>query len=138
MDPDVWQRTASGLEVMADEYARLQWRHQYLCQVGQQMMTGLHGWVMPTTHLTAAPVGELIGTAAGLQYTADVGRNTWPASLYGNCATSSPLPIDEGSLPVGLQIVCPGGQEATLLSIARALEAVLGLPTFPNLRPFLQ
>jgi aspartyl-tRNA(Asn)/glutamyl-tRNA(Gln) amidotransferase subunit A len=138
MDSDVWQRTASGLEVMADEYARLLWRHQHLSQVvGQQMMAGLDGWVVPTSHLTAEPVSDLINTPVGLQYTADVGRNTWPASIYGNCATSSPLPVTNGSLPVGLQIVCAGSHEAGLLSIARALEELQGVPTVPDVSPFL-
>jgi aspartyl-tRNA(Asn)/glutamyl-tRNA(Gln) amidotransferase subunit A len=40
-------------------------------------------------------------------------------------------------LPVGLQVVCPGGGDADALSIALAIEDVVGSPPHPDLSGFL-
>ena len=40
-------------------------------------------------------------------------------------------------LPVGLQIVCLGGQDTKALAIGRMLEDLFGRPPEPDLREFL-
>jgi len=49
------------------------------------------------------------------------------------CAASLPIMQFGASLPVGLQLMCPGGEDARLLSIAMALETVLGAGRAPDL-----
>ena len=67
--------------------------------------------------------------------------NLWPntpaVSYFGLCASSTPIHGLAGGLPVGLQLMCPGGADARLLSIARTFEEIFGPPPKPELAPFL-
>ena len=47
---------------------------------------------------------------------------TTPASLAGACAVSMPMPVAEGELPVGMQLIAGRGQEEVLLQTAHVLE----------------
>ena len=55
-------------------------------------------------------------------------RNTNTASLLKMCAVTVPVALDAQGMPVGLQIVCPGGHDETALAIAMAFERALGTP----------
>jgi aspartyl-tRNA(Asn)/glutamyl-tRNA(Gln) amidotransferase subunit A len=50
---------------------------------------------------------------------------------------SIPLPQKPGNLPIGLQIICPEGADVQALSIALAIEEMLGTHEAPNLANFL-
>jgi len=39
-----------------------------------------------------------------------------------------PVGLDEAGMPVGLQVVCREGDDATALGVARAIENVIGTP----------
>ncbi len=52
-------------------------------------------------------------------------RNTQPANYLELCAASLPLMIDDQSLPVGLQLMCPPREERKLLAICQAIEIEL-------------
>jgi aspartyl-tRNA(Asn)/glutamyl-tRNA(Gln) amidotransferase subunit A len=53
-------------------------------------------------------------------------RNTRPGNVFDQCGVSLPLP--HTALPVGLQILCPAGEDAKLLAIACAIESALNSP----------
>ena len=55
-------------------------------------------------------------------------RNTNTASLLKMCAITIPVALDAEGMPVGLHIVCRGGDDETALAIAMAFERVLGTP----------
>ncbi len=81
----------------------------------------------PTSPTVAFPLGERLSDPLAM-YLADV--CTLPASLAGLPALSLPcgLAVPEGGgpeLPVGLQLIARQGQDARLLSLARAVELVL-------------
>ena len=138
MNPDVADRAAPGLEVSADVYIRNLWRHRELCEVAWRRMRGLDGWVGPTKSRVPPPyppefttvedARELIKICAG---------PTRPANVFGLCATSQPVHQYGSPLPVGLQVMCLGFWESQLMSIALALERVIGEPSRPELAGFL-
>jgi aspartyl-tRNA(Asn)/glutamyl-tRNA(Gln) amidotransferase subunit A len=64
-------------------------------------------------------------------------RNTRIGNVLEQCGVSLPLPAAEGGLPVGLQINCSGLEDAKLLSLAAAVEAVVGRAARPEMAGFL-
>ena len=137
MDPVTVARTAPGLDVPAERYIRVLGHHHELCRIFDERLRDLDGWITPTTSMVAPTVAEVTDVEAGLALEARLGLNTHPASFFGLCATTTPINALESSLPVGLQIVCRGGEDAKALSIALALEDLFGLPPRPPLDGFL-
>ena len=138
MDPLVASRAAAGLEITADRYIRLLWRHRELCAIAAGRMRGLDAWIAPTTPALPASVSEILEKRETHPFPPRVGRNVWPASLFGQCAVSVPVQRDIAALPVGLQIIGPAHGEAEALSIARTVEAVIGPPPRPDLSRFME
>ena len=137
MDPDVAERTANGLEILADQYIRLLSRHCELCRIAEETMKSIDAWLSPTTPLLPASVVELEEPEARKKFAALIARNTHAVNLYGQCAATTPVQKYGSSLPVGLQVVCPAHQEFKVLSISLALEELIGAPQQPDLTPFL-
>ncbi|MFN8185901.1 MAG: amidase [Gaiellales bacterium] len=84
--------------------------------------------VTPTMQLTAFPVGihcpERIGDHEVDQVAEDWCAFCYPANLAGLPAASVPCGFDERGLPVGLQIIGPPFEDATVLRAAAAFEAL--------------
>jgi aspartyl-tRNA(Asn)/glutamyl-tRNA(Gln) amidotransferase subunit A len=137
MDPTVAARGANGLDVGAPEYNQLRWRHLQLCQSCKERFLGLDGWVVPTIARTAMPISEFDDLEDGMKLTLAITQATQPVNLLGLCATSTPIQKSGAELPVGLQVVCPGGHDADALSIALAIEDLIGLPPRPDVAQFL-
>jgi amidase len=57
--------------------------------------------------------------------------STFVLTLVSVPAASVPAGLDSGGLPVGLQIVCPRFQEATVLGLARILQERIPMPAVP-------
>jgi mandelamide amidase len=84
--------------------------------------------IFPTTPLAAAPIGEdetvdLNGERAPTFPTFI--RNTSPGSVAGIPGISVPAAMTAAGLPLGLELDGPEGDDARLLAIAAAVEAVL-------------
>lgn len=124
LDPIVWNRAHPMLDFPASEYARLIRRHRELCAIARERMRGLHGWIAPTTLDVAAAVDDHRTPEAAAKWIRRGTHNTRPANLFCQCAVSIPLAVS--TLPIGLHLACDGGDDASLLSIAGALEDVLG------------
>ena len=84
--------------------------------------------VSPTSPSTAFRIGEKAGDPFAM-YLSDV--FTIPANLAGVPAVSVPCGLDAQGLPVGLQITGRVLDEATVLRVASAFEADLGLELRP-------
>ena len=134
MDADVWDRLRPGLDMTADTYTRLVWRHQEHCQKALERMEGLDGWVTPTNPTVAMPVADLQDPAGSGRYWDRMGINTNPANFMGLCATTTPIQQLGSTLPVGLQVICRGNDESRALSIALLFEELFGAPPRPDLR----
>jgi aspartyl-tRNA(Asn)/glutamyl-tRNA(Gln) amidotransferase subunit A len=82
-------------------------------------------------------VADLDDEQKALDLALGMTRNTQPANYFACPAVSIPLPQKPGNLPIGLQIICPEGADVQALSIALAIEEMLGTPGVPNLANFL-
>ncbi|CAN5372805.1 Asp-tRNA(Asn)/Glu-tRNA(Gln) amidotransferase subunit GatA [soil metagenome] len=85
--------------------------------------------VGPTCPTTAFPLGDKTADPLAM-YASDV--YAVPASLAGMPAMSLPCGFDDAGLPVGLQLIAPLLDEATMLRTAAALEADLALDLTPR------
>ena len=74
----------------------------------------------PTVAYPAPPEDPPFGTPEGELE----GRFTGPYNLAGVPAVSVPCGLADGSLPAGLQLAAAVGDDALLLSVARAYEEV--------------
>jgi aspartyl-tRNA(Asn)/glutamyl-tRNA(Gln) amidotransferase subunit A len=79
--------------------------------------------VTPTSPTTAFPLGDRIDDPVSM-YMSDV--FTVPASLAGVAALSVPCGLDEGGLPVGLQIMADKFMEAAAFRVAASYERAAG------------
>ena len=137
IDPVVAMRGERGLEVAADTYIRLEHRREELNRIAADKMKDLDGWVSPTAALVAPPVAQFDDPDVGLKLALAITQDTQPCNLFGQCGTSTPIQSYGSGLPVGLQIVCASGLDAKALSIALAVEEVVGMPLRPDLSGFV-
>ncbi len=85
--------------------------------------------VGPTGPETAFPLGAKTSDPLSM-YLTDV--FTIPSNLAGAPALSLPVGLDEAGLPVGFQVMAPLLGEATMLRVARALEADVAFDPVPH------
>lgn len=138
MDPITVARTAPGLDVPAVDYIQALRRCGELAKIFAERFKHIDAWITPTTTMTAPSVAQVTDLTSGLQLEARLGLNTHPVSFFGLCSTTSPIQhLIGANLPIGLQIVCAGGADTKAVSIARALEEVIGPPPAPDLSAFL-
>jgi aspartyl-tRNA(Asn)/glutamyl-tRNA(Gln) amidotransferase subunit A len=84
----------------------------------------------PTSPTTAFRIGEKAGDPLAM-YLSDI--FTIPSNLAGNPSISVPCGLDDKGLPVGLQLLGPHLDEATVLRAAHAFEQDLGFTARPPL-----
>ncbi|MBV8165363.1 MAG: amidase [Alphaproteobacteria bacterium] len=137
MNPDVAARAAIGLTIPADAYVKALARHRDLSAAAQRAFEGFDAWLAPGK-LNLPPVFPGAWNAeADKQLDALCAGPTRVVNLLGLCATSQPIHQYGATLPVGLQVICPGGADMRLLALALAVEAVVGPPPVPDLSGFL-
>jgi aspartyl-tRNA(Asn)/glutamyl-tRNA(Gln) amidotransferase subunit A len=100
-------------------------------------MAGVDGWLAPTTPLVPGPLKEHYTLMPALEWNKRALRNTRIGNVFEQCGLSLPLPAPAGGLPVGLQISCNGLEDAKLLSLSAAVEAVLGKAARPDISAFM-
>jgi aspartyl-tRNA(Asn)/glutamyl-tRNA(Gln) amidotransferase subunit A len=137
MDPGVAERTAIGLDVPAAEWIQARWRHDAMRRIAGERMAGFDGWITPTRQMVAPLLGGGLDADAQRRLAAEVPRNTRVINLFGQCATATPIHGLGSPLPTSLQVVCPAGADARALSIALAIETLIGEPPAPDLSGFL-
>ncbi|HEX6932120.1 MAG TPA: amidase family protein [Streptosporangiaceae bacterium] len=105
---------------------------------GEQFAAALHEQAELTAAIEASLSGvdALIGPSVGYQAPEQdppfgvgeesaEGRFTGPYNLSGHPALSLPVPVPDGSLPIGMQLAGRRGADAALLRVAAAAERVL-------------
>jgi aspartyl-tRNA(Asn)/glutamyl-tRNA(Gln) amidotransferase subunit A len=138
MDPVVAARGDNGLTALGADVIRLESRRREACRiVDSERFRGLHGWVMATATILPPAVTELEDIKRGMQLTLGMTQNTQPGNYLGLCGMTIPIHGLGAPLPVGMQILCPAGRDARVVSIARAIEDVVGAAPKPNLEAFL-
>lgn len=133
MDPVIAARTARALTIGAPEYARCLRRHRELIEVAKQRMEGLDAWILPSAAMPPVAIADIgdVEAAAGLAMR--ITRTSQPGNLFGQCGISFPIHALGATLPVGLQLLCNPHEETQAMSLALAIEDLLGTPAMPDL-----
>ena len=123
---DVRARLTTGQFVLATQYLKAQRARQVIRAEVDATLRQVHALLFPTTPIPAPPLEARGVTVDGL--TEDVRgwliRCTRPINVTGHPALSVPCGFTSGGLPIGLQLVGRYFDEATLLRIGHAFEAV--------------
>jgi aspartyl-tRNA(Asn)/glutamyl-tRNA(Gln) amidotransferase subunit A len=126
MDPVAAARIAPGLTLTAEAFLRLRVRFATLAHEAQAAMAGVDALWCPTCPRIAPPIEPYRTPEAAAAWSRDALRLTRPGNLFGLCGISLPVGHLANSLPVGLQLLAPAGDDAKLLAIAAQVEAVVG------------
>jgi Asp-tRNA(Asn)/Glu-tRNA(Gln) amidotransferase A subunit family amidase len=110
----------------ASDYVHAQRLRVALCQQFDAVMRRVSGIVSPATGCTAKPIrGKALRTGESyLEQTDTIMRFARPANITGLPAISFPAGYDSDGLPVGFQVMGRAFDEAALLRIAAAAEAI--------------
>jgi len=123
---DVRARLTAGQFVLATQYLKAQRARQVIRAEVDEVLGRVHALLLPTTPIPAPLLGAREVTVDGV--TEDVRwwliRCTRPINVTGHPALSVPCGFTAGGLPIGLQLVGRHFDEAMLLRIGRAFEAV--------------
>jgi aspartyl-tRNA(Asn)/glutamyl-tRNA(Gln) amidotransferase subunit A len=92
----------------------------------------LDALLTPTTPTTAFQFGEVYGNSVLMQYADQL---TVPANHAGIPGLSIPAGFDEGSRPIGIQLLGPDFMESTLLRIGRTYEIATQAEPWRSRRP---
>ncbi len=133
LDAVVRARLESAGSVSAVDYIRQLERHRADVQGAVARLMDLDGWVAPTCPLLPVAVTDCRTVDTAVAWNRRSLRNTQPVNYLGQCAVSLPLAPGPSGLPAGLQIACAPNEDGHLLSIATAVEEVLGTGERPNL-----
>ncbi len=126
-DPRVAARIALGEGVSAADYIELLRRRRDWIQRMQGLLAGFDALIGPTVPLLAPPIASLHNDDEFFRVNGLLLRNCATINFLDGCAFSLPCQAP-GELPVGLMLAAPGGQDAALAGVARAVEALLAGP----------
>ena len=142
LDAVAADRLQVAFEVRADDYAKMLARRRMVQRLVAERSVGIDAWLTPTVPMLPQPTAQFRSVADVAAWNRRATRNTRPGNLFGQCGIS--LPIQHlgaelagqargAALPVGLQLCAAPGQDAALLSLACAVEDLLGRPPEPVL-----
>jgi aspartyl-tRNA(Asn)/glutamyl-tRNA(Gln) amidotransferase subunit A len=121
-DPNVRGRVEKGATIAAWEYAAMQeWRKQVIARFDKDTYA-YDAIILPTVAITAPTMAECERDEGGIR--SKLLRNPSLFNFLDRPAITIPIHVP-GEAPVGLMVVGERDQDWRLLSIARALEAVL-------------
>ncbi|NNM32890.1 MAG: amidase, partial [Gemmatimonadetes bacterium] len=126
LDPTVAQRLASALDRSAADYLDALAERESRAVAAAQRFEGIDLIATPTLPITPPTVASLEPLEAYFAANRRMLSNTCPVNYLGLCALSLPAGLDAEDMPVGLQLVAPGGEDARLLGWGRAVEKGLG------------
>jgi aspartyl-tRNA(Asn)/glutamyl-tRNA(Gln) amidotransferase subunit A len=142
LDAVAADRLQVAFEVRADDYAKMLARRRVVQGLVAERSVGIDAWLTPTVPMLPQPTAHFRSVADVAAWNRRATRNTRPGNLFGQCGISLPihhlgaeLPGQPSgtALPVGLQLCAAPGQDLALLSMACAVEGVLGRPAEPRL-----
>jgi aspartyl-tRNA(Asn)/glutamyl-tRNA(Gln) amidotransferase subunit A len=138
MDSLVRARAEKGLDVQASEYLRLELKRLRSASNITERFRNVDAWLSPTATILPLPVADLEDPQKAMTLTLGMTQNSQPANYLNLCAVTLPIHQLGSPLPVGLQVICPAKSEDRLLSIALAIENVIGKGSAPSLEGFLR
>ena len=126
LDPNVQGRFAAVESMAAAEYLDRRARIARAADEANAGFAGVDAILCPTTPITAPRLDEVSDAAGYRDRNMATLRNTSPGSLLDLCGLSIPVGLDDGGLPIGLQIMATRGADERLLSAGLAVERVIG------------
>lgn len=143
------ERLQFAFEVQGDDYARMLARRRAVQRLVTERCTGIDAWLSPTVPMLPQPTADFKTVADAAAWNRRATRNTRPGNLFGQCGISLPIHHLSGGpggqatgtslpigLPIGLQLGAAPGHDRALLSLACAVEDLLGRPPPPAMDAF--
>jgi aspartyl-tRNA(Asn)/glutamyl-tRNA(Gln) amidotransferase subunit A len=128
LDPHVAARADSGRSLLATDYLLRLAAMERLARDAAAAFGEIDLFVAPTTPGPAPAFAEVESDEGYRTHNLLALRHTSVVSYLGLTAASLPAGLVPPGLPVGLQLIAPGGEDARLLSCALWAERVLGAP----------
>jgi aspartyl-tRNA(Asn)/glutamyl-tRNA(Gln) amidotransferase subunit A len=126
LDPIVGSRLVHAPALDSDQYRASMVKRGELMAATGALFEGADVLALPASMATPAPVADLADLDRYGVANVTALRPTCPISMLGLCAITLPVGQDAAGMPVGLQLVAPGGQDEALLGAALAVERVVG------------
>ena len=126
LHPIVRSRVAQGLTLDDPEYLAALEDHRSLANQAHKLFDDVDILVLPSNLISPPPAADLVDLDRYGEANAAILRPTYPISVLGLTAISIPVGIDGNGMPIGLQLVAPGGQDEALLGVALAIEREIG------------
>lgn len=123
-DPRVVSRIRRGKDISAADYIDLLQRRAAWIQAVEQQLADFDAMIMPTVPVVAPTIAELQDDDVYHKTNLLILRNPTFINFLDGCAVSLPSHAP-GTAPVGFSIAAAGGQDKTVLAIAKAVEALL-------------
>jgi aspartyl-tRNA(Asn)/glutamyl-tRNA(Gln) amidotransferase subunit A len=122
-DPEIAKRLLTGAAIDAGTYIDLmRARAAYIAAVAAET-EGYDALLWPTVAIVPPPIAELDDSAEYGRVNQLVLRNTSAVNIMDGCALSVPMPA-AGGAPAGLMVVGRGAEDARVLRIGAAVEAL--------------
>ena len=128
--PDVLYRTLAGQFVLGRDYSKAMKVQRLIREEHARVLQEVDVLVTPTAPVPAPPIGAKAVTLGGTAYqvrgpgSGVISRNTSPSNATGLPAITVPCGFTAAGLPIGLQLIGRPFEEALLLQVAHAYEAV--------------
>jgi len=126
VDPDVGRRFALGAQVSAVDYVTQKRTLDRLAAIADEKLRHVDALVVPTVAVTPPTVDAVADEETYVYYMGRMPQNTQPVNQLRLSAITLPVALDVAGMPVGMQLITRGGNEAQLLSVALACEKALG------------
>ncbi|WP_227246917.1 amidase [Paraburkholderia caribensis] len=124
-DPRVLKRLRAGEGRSAADYIDLLAARERFVRDTRARLASFDAWLMPTVAIVPPAIASVEGDDQAFSSTnAKVLRNPAVVNFMDGCALTLPC-HREGELPVGLSICGPALADASILAIARSVEALL-------------
>jgi aspartyl-tRNA(Asn)/glutamyl-tRNA(Gln) amidotransferase subunit A len=126
LQPIVGRRIAAAAEHTDEEYRAALVRRDELARASASLFDEADVLALPTAIVTPPPAADMEDMDRYLETNRAALRPTCGVSILGLSAVTLPVGLDGAGMPVGLQLVAPGGRDETALAAALAAERVLG------------
>ncbi|HCP01830.1 MAG: 2-amino-5-chloromuconate deaminase [Alphaproteobacteria bacterium] len=126
IDPMVGSRFEKMAAMTTSDYLGRMRRLGELSRAAHRAIADVHAVVGPTVPITPPKITDIQEPKAYMAANLMAARNTTVANLLAMNGVTIPVALDGAGMPVGLQIMCAGGQDNRAVAIARSFEKVLG------------
>jgi aspartyl-tRNA(Asn)/glutamyl-tRNA(Gln) amidotransferase subunit A len=126
LDPNVSFRIKDLHSFSAIEYLQRKDRLENISLSIQAKFDEFDIILTPTVPISPPEVRELINPKKYSEANGLMLRNTSPINLLGLSAITIPVALDNNNMPIGLQLIAPAYSEVKLLSVASAIESLIG------------